>query len=463
MPWDSDYDTDYGQVSNTVSSCVLSRPSHIQLIFDSCEKGFPNQTSFEMCLQLFLIKQPIMSEYCFEEGVIHQQMKAVVFRERLRNSGYRLRVSAVKTKQGVKKDKPTKVVSNSIKVGSDCSGLGTEIFAMDALGLGHRVVHVFGSEVDPIRRALFQRLHPGCKRVYVSCRIEDRQPANVPTVDLYVAGGDCAAWSPAGLRQGLDDRGGKDGKNRGKLMFDIIAYIETKKPKTFILEQVAGMVKGKFVETFSVILETLMSIKDNGRKVYHVDFKVLNTSETSGIPQNRARLYIVGVQKQLMNAKSFTWPHKVPMIKLSKFFQGNLGTPSLPTSATALRNISSTVDEIIAQGGNVNQMWVIDITPGEKWGVAYQLECTPTLTKTRANSQGFFLLKYMRMTTTDELKRLQGFPVSLPKFPASDSQLRQMLGNAMTLPVLARVVRMVLAVAGFIDTAEVPDILAPMY
>ena len=69
----------------------------------------------------------------------------------------------------------------------------------------------------------------------------------------------------------------------------------------------------------------------------------------------------------------------------------------------------------------------------------------------------------MRMTTTDELKRLQGFPVSLPKFPASDSQLRQMLGNAMTLPVLTRVVRMVLAVAGFIDTADVPDILAPLY
>ena len=93
----------------------------------------------------------------------------------------------------------------------------------------------------------------------------------------------------------------------------------------------------------------------------------------------------------------------------------------------------------------------------------FSLERTPTLTKVRANAQGFFLLKYMRMTTTDELKRLQGFPVTLPKFPASDSQLRQMLGNAMTLPVLARVVRMVLAAAGFIDTADVPDIFEPLY
>ena len=111
----------------------------------------------------------------------------------------------------------------------------------------------------------------------------------------------------------------------------------------------------------------------------------------------------------------------------------------------------------------MNQMWVIDVTPSETFGKCYTLEKTPTITKTRANFQGFFLSKYMRMTTTDELKRLQGFPVSLSKGPASDSQFRSMLGNAMTLPVLARVMRMVLGAAGFIDTADVPDIFEPLY
>ena len=252
-------------------------------------------------------------------------MRASLLKERLRTSGYQLRksqsqIAALKTKKkGVKKDKPNKVVSNPIKVGSDCSGLGTEVFAMDALGLGHRVVHEFGSEVNPIRRGLFERLHPGCKKVDVSCRVADRHPARVPTVDLYVAGGDCTAWSTSGKRQGLNDKGGKNGSNRGQLMFDIIEYIETKKPKTFILEQVTGIVKGKFLATFTVIIERLTSIKHYGERVYHVEFQVLNTSEINGIPQNRPRMYIAGVQKKLMNAKSFTWPHKVPMIKLSKF------------------------------------------------------------------------------------------------------------------------------------------------
>ena len=409
-----------------------------------------------------------MDAYCFDEEGVHRQIKANILQERLRASGYRPRLgksqkAAVQAKRKVKKDKPNKVEPNAIKVGSDCSGFGTEIFATDALGLSHRVVHEFGSERDPIRRAVFERLHPGCKKVYVSCRVVDRKPASVPTVDLYVAGGDCSCWSMAGKRQGLNDKGGKNGSSRGKLMLDIIAYIETKSPKTFILEQVEGFVRGKFLATFTIIVEHLTSIKHYGEPVYHVEYQVLNTSEHSGIPQNRRRLYIVGVQKKLMNVRSFTWPCKVPMIKLSKFLQGNTGSPCLPTSATAIRNISNLVDGVIAEGGNLNQMWAGDVSQGCKFGTTYSLEKTPTLTRVRAIAQGFFLLKYMRMTTTDELKRLQGFPVTLPKFPASDSQLRQMLGNAMTLPVLARVVRMALAAAGFIDTADVPDILEPLY
>ena len=402
-----------------------------------------------------------MDAYAFDPGEVRRQKKAGIFKERLRLSGYRTGKTNQldQKKKGVKKDyEPKKVVSDPIKVGSDCSGLGTEIFGMDVLGLGHRLDHEFGSESDETRRRVFQWLHPGCKKMYRSCRVQDRKPASVPRVDLYVAGGDCSSWSKAGKRQGLDDK-----CNRGQLMFDIVAYIETKQPKTFILEQVEGMLKGKFLTNFTDMIEHITSIKHYGERVYHVEFQVLNTSEICGISQNRSRVYIVGAQKKLMNAESFTWPGKVPMVRLSAFLVGNTGTLHLPTSWTALRNISTCIDDIIEGGGNVNQMWVIDVTPSETFGKCYTLEKTPTITKTRANFQGFFLSKYMRMTTTDELKRLQGFPASLPKFHATDNQLRYMLGNAMTLPVLARVMRMVLGAAGFINTADVPDIFKPIY
>ena len=139
-------------------------------------------------------------DYAFDPGEVHRQKKAGIFKERLRLSGYRTGKTNQldQKKKGVKKDyEPKKVVSDPIKVGSDCSGLGTEVFGMDVLGLGHRVVHEFGSEVNKSRRRVFERLHPGCKEMYVSCHIADRQPASVPRVDLYVAGGDRRSWAAA--------------------------------------------------------------------------------------------------------------------------------------------------------------------------------------------------------------------------------------------------------------------------
>ena len=147
-----------------------------------------------------------MGAYSFDDGAVcHQRFRSIC---KLRR-GYR------KTKKRVvkiQKDKPNK----PIKIGSDCSGLGTEVFGMDVLGLGHRVIHEFGSESNKTRRGVFERLNPGCKKVYASCLVKDRSPATVPTVDLYVAGGECPPWSMAGKRQGLDDKGGKNGCNRGK-------------------------------------------------------------------------------------------------------------------------------------------------------------------------------------------------------------------------------------------------------
>ena len=61
------------------------------------------------------------------------------------------------------------------------------------------------------------------------------------------------------------------------------------------------------------------------------------------------------------------------------------------------------------------------------------------------------------MMTTSEIARLQGFPPDIKRGSATDRQFRQMLGNAMTVSVVARVQRMVLAAAGFISLEDVPD------
>ena len=62
------------------------------------------------------------------------------------------------------------------------------------------------------------------------------------------------------------------------------------------------------------------------------------------------------------------------------------------------------------------------------------------------------------MMTTSDISKLQGFPISIKRERATERQFRQMLGNAMTVPVLARIQRMVLGAAGFIDLAVTADI-----
>ena len=73
-------------------------------------------------------------------------------------------------------------------------------------------------------------------------------------------------------------------------MFEAINTIKAKQPKFFILENVKGLVCHKQGKS-------LQSIKDELQKLdnYNVTYNMLNTKDF-GIPQNRERLYIIGVR-----------------------------------------------------------------------------------------------------------------------------------------------------------------------
>ena len=102
-------------------------------------------------------------------------------------------------------------------------------------------------------------------------------------------------------------------------------------------------------------------------------------------------------------------------------------------------------------------MYAIDIHSGPNRRDTMLRELSPTITRHRAAHGGYFLTSWQRMMTTSEIARLQGFPPDIKRGMATDRQLRQMLGNAMTVSVVARVQRMVLAAAGFISLEDVPD------
>lgn len=91
----------------------------------------------------------------------------------------------------------------------------------------------------------------------------------------------CQAFSVAGKRLGFED-------TRGTLFFEIARIAKAKKPRLLLLENVKGLVSHDKGRTLDTIVTTLNDIG------YTVDFAVLN-SKYFGVPQNRERIFIVGV------------------------------------------------------------------------------------------------------------------------------------------------------------------------
>lgn len=122
------------------------------------------------------------------------------------------------------------------------------------------------------------------------CSIKD-----LPEHDLLVGGVPCQSWSIAGKNKGVHDP-------RGKLWLEVIRLVARFKPKAFLFENVKGLADPRHRESLNFIID---SFKNSG---YHVEYKVLNSFDF-GVPQNRDRIFIVGIRKDL-NC-NFAWPKAV--------------------------------------------------------------------------------------------------------------------------------------------------------
>lgn len=104
-----------------------------------------------------------------------------------------------------------------------------------------------------------------------------------PEFDFLLAGFPCQPFSYAGKQKGFVD-------TRGTLFFEIERLLNEHRPKGFLLENVRGLTTHDKGRTFQTILDKLKALD------YGVAYLVLNSSNF-GLPQNRVRVYIVGLYK----------------------------------------------------------------------------------------------------------------------------------------------------------------------
>ena len=192
-----------------------------------------------------------------------------------------------------------------IRVFECFAGYGTTTFALKQLSIEHELVGF--SEIDKYAIQCFQQNHGG-KNFGDITKINWGE---VPDFDLLTGGFPCQAFSTAGKQLGEQDA-------RGVLGLELTRALVEKQPKYFLFENVKGFMSKKFTETREKFIK---SWEDAG---YNVTYKVLNTKDF-GVPQNRERVWFVGIRKDIQQDFKFPEPFELKL-KLKDILEENVGT-----------------------------------------------------------------------------------------------------------------------------------------
>lgn len=131
------------------------------------------------------------------------------------------------------------------------------------------------------------------------CLLDDIRNINaetIPDFDILLAGFPCQPFSNAGNRKGVNDANG-----RGTLFEEceriIRAKIDSgKRPKAFLFENVRGILSSKMPDGKTTVPHEIQKRMES--MGYNVSMKLVCSSDY-GVPQQRYRVLIIGVDQQL--------------------------------------------------------------------------------------------------------------------------------------------------------------------
>lgn len=179
-----------------------------------------------------------------------------------------------------------------------------------------------------------------------------RKILDIPSFDLLLGGFPCQPFSYAGKRKGFGD-------TRGTLFFEIERILRNNQPKAFLLENVRGLYSHDSGRTFKTIIEKLHSL---GYGTYDL---LLNSSDF-GVPQNRVRLYILGIKDSIpkMSLKTNLGPPD------SHEFKTRLSQPSLfeVDCSTQKKTVRDVLQNSVSQKYYCSQVFeqqLLEVSSGE--------------------------------------------------------------------------------------------------
>jgi len=183
-------------------------------------------------------------------------------------------------------------------------------------------------EIDPIHSAIHKFNFPFwsvlCKDVINTTGEEIRSCSSIGNrdIDVVFGGPPCQGFSLIGKRV-IDDP-------RNSLIMHFVRLVLELKPKFFVFENVAGMVKGDFKR---LLIEVINLFKNNNYELE--EYKIINAAYY-GVPQNRERLFLVGCRQGLKLPK---YPQPTTKPAKSKHLKINSELPNSPTVWDALKDL----------------------------------------------------------------------------------------------------------------------------
>ncbi len=240
----------------------------------------------------------------------------------------------------------------------------------------------------------------------------------IPRHDILIAGFPCQPFSHAGLKKGFMD-------TRGTLFFDVARIINDRKPSLVLLENVKGFTSHDKGKTFATVIAALDELG------YNTSSKVLNASDF-GLPQNRERIFIVGVNRRKICGVDFKFPKppKTP-VKVGDILERRVDAKYV-LSNKLWSGHKRRLREHRERGNGFGYSLFTPSSPRTSTiSARYYKDGSEILIATSGNP---------RKITPREAARLQGFPESFI-IPVSDTQAYKQFGNSVAVNVVSAIAK----------------------
>jgi len=222
-----------------------------------------------------------------------------------------------------------------------------------------------GLEQAGFEPVLYNELNPSAAETYRINRnpieyvadihdIDEKHVIKHKGIDLVCGGPPCQGYSAIGIRR--THKADKQDMARNRLFNEMIRIIDLVEPKLFLFENVRGILTGKWHasgEKGDIFRDILGAFIKKLSPLYHIRWELVKSSNYR-VPQNRPRVFIVGIHKSLKYSKTLNDINRSYQEIMEKGFALMDGLLPQPSDMVYAPNLEDLLGDLVDDGYSNN-------------------------------------------------------------------------------------------------------------